>query len=191
MLRCQTQLCQGRARQLQLLLRSLPRRAARSTPARPAPPAQAVVEKDKAEAITAVLYPNDSTPEGKELRLKQQYFFVSASLQDVIARFKASHSDWALFPSKACFQLNDTHPTIAVAELMRILVDVEGLDWEKAWGITTQVGSGAHVHGAPQRAAGPSRHWPASRRRPSPPAPSLRSRPPVRTRSASTIPTTR
>ncbi len=103
------------------------------------------MEKDKAEAISAVLYPNDSTPEGKELRLKQQYFFVSASLQDVIARFKATHSDWGLFASKACFQLNDTHPTIAVAELMRILVDVEGMEWEKAWSITTQVRARAAV----------------------------------------------
>ncbi|KAI8467049.1 MAG: starch phosphorylase [Monoraphidium minutum] len=90
-------------------------------------------------AISAVLYPNDSTPEGKELRLKQQYFFVSASLQDVMARFKAVHgTKFSLLPEKAAFQLNDTHPTIAVAELMRILVDVEGLDWEEAWGITTK-----------------------------------------------------
>lgn len=100
---------------------------------------KAVAEKDSASAISAVLYPNDSTPEGKELRLKQQYFFVSASLQDVMMRFKEHHKDnWKLFPEKACFQLNDTHPTIAVAELMRLLVDVEGLDWELAWSITTK-----------------------------------------------------
>jgi glucan phosphorylase len=102
---------------------------------------QATSERERAAAISAVLYPNDSTPEGKELRLKQQYFFVSASLQDVMARFKSKHGDnWKMFPDKACFQLNDTHPTIAVAELMRLLVDVEGLDWEAAWSITTKVG---------------------------------------------------
>jgi starch phosphorylase len=101
---------------------------------------QATSERERAAAISAVLYPNDSTPEGKELRLKQQYFFVSASLQDVMARFKSKHGDnWKMFPDKACFQLNDTHPTIAVAELMRLLVDVEGLDWEAAWSITTKV----------------------------------------------------
>uniref|UniRef100_A0A383VH92 Alpha-1,4 glucan phosphorylase n=1 Tax=Tetradesmus obliquus TaxID=3088 RepID=A0A383VH92_TETOB len=100
---------------------------------------KAVEERERALAISAVLYPNDSTPEGKELRLKQQYFFVSASLQDVMTRFKAVHGDnWRLFPEKACFQLNDTHPTIAVAELMRLLVDEEGLDWEAAWSITTK-----------------------------------------------------
>jgi starch phosphorylase len=106
--------------------------------------AAAVAAKDSAAAISAVLYPNDATPEGKELRLKQQFFFVSASLQDVIARFKQnvdttkSKSSWDALPEKAVFQLNDTHPTIAVAELMRLLVDVEGLDWEQAWAITTR-----------------------------------------------------
>lgn len=110
---------------------------------------QAVAAKDSASAISAVLYPNDATPEGKELRLKQQYFFVSASLQDVLARFKAGagiggaggaadKASWEGLPEKAVFQMNDTHPTIAVAELMRLLVDVEGLDWEQAWGITTR-----------------------------------------------------
>lgn len=166
-------------------------------------PAQSVLAKDRAEAISSVLYPNDATPEGKELRLKQQYFFVSASLQvgcllgsncwgwpqqardqwgqpcgliiiylacclclraptrcacphhtsstapspppqkhntqDVLARFKETHGpNWAKLPEKACFQLNDTHPTIAVPELMRLMVDVEGLDWEQAWAITTK-----------------------------------------------------
>ena len=97
-----------------------------------------MLEKEKAECISAVLYPNDATPEGKELRLKQQYFFVAASLQDVFARFKAKHgTNWDLLPTKAVFQLNDTHPTIAVAEVMRLLVDVEGLEWERAWGIST------------------------------------------------------
>lgn len=93
--------------------------------------------KEKAEAITSVLYPNDSTPEGKILRLKQQYFFVSASLQDVLHKFKEKHgNNWDLLPEKACFQLNDTHPTIGVAELMRILMDEEGLGWTKSWEVT-------------------------------------------------------
>lgn len=138
---------------------------------------QAVDEKRKAEDISSVLYPNDATEYGKELRLKQQFFFVSASIQvscyciavrhiargsrcanylgnavshpdlsvlcsiqDVMARYKETgHKNWKDFPSKACFQMNDTHPTIAVAELMRLLIDQEGLDWEEAWSITTQV----------------------------------------------------
>lgn len=94
--------------------------------------------KRKADDITAVLYPNDATEYGKELRLKQQFFFVSASLQDTIARYLESHTDLAGLPDKACFQMNDTHPTIAVAELMRLLVDVHGLSWDQAWGITTK-----------------------------------------------------
>ncbi|KAK9916350.1 hypothetical protein WJX75_001605 [Coccomyxa subellipsoidea] len=98
---------------------------------------KAVEERRKAEDISAVLYPNDATEYGKELRLKQQFFFVSASIQDVLARFKEKHAgDWALLPEKAIFQMNDTHPTIAVAELMRLLIDQEGLDWDTAWGIT-------------------------------------------------------
>eukprot|EP00210_Caulerpa_lentillifera_P006067 g5797.t1 len=101
---------------------------------------QAYYEREHAEAITSVLYPNDSTNEGKLLRLRQQYFFVSASLQDVLSRFKSRHgSNWDLLPEKECFQLNDTHPTIGVAELMRLLVDDEGLSWTKAWDITTKV----------------------------------------------------
>lgn len=97
-------------------------------------------EKEKAEAITSVLYPNDSTEEGKILRLKQQYFFVSASLQDVVAKFKAKHgTNWDLLPEKACFQLNDTHPTIGVAEMMRILMDHEGLGWTKSWELTQKL----------------------------------------------------
>ncbi|KAG1660964.1 hypothetical protein FOA52_005589 [Chlamydomonas sp. UWO 241] len=99
---------------------------------------KASVDRERAESISAVLYPNDATPEGKELRLKQQYFFVAASLQDVFARFKKVHgTNWEKLPEKAVFQLNDTHPTIAVAEVMRLLVDVEGLTWDAAWGITT------------------------------------------------------
>jgi starch phosphorylase len=100
--------------------------------------AKAVEEKRKAEDISAVLYPNDATEYGKELRLKQQFFFVSASIQDVMARFEAKHSDWTTLPEKAVFQLNDTHPTIAVPELMRLLIDEKGLDWDAAWGVTKQ-----------------------------------------------------
>lgn len=86
--------------------------------------------------ICLVLYPGDGTIEGKSLRLKQQYTLCSASLQDIIARFKERHGgkvDWANFPSKVAIQMNDTHPTLSVPELLRLLVDVEGLPWEKAW----------------------------------------------------------
>lgn len=94
---------------------------------------ESVEAKRKADAIVSVLYPNDATPEGKLLRLEQQYFFVSASIQDVLARFKAKHgTNWDLLPDKAIFQMNDTHPTIAVAELIRILVDDEKVAWDKA-----------------------------------------------------------
>ncbi|PRW61019.1 Alpha-glucan phosphorylase cytosolic [Chlorella sorokiniana] len=99
---------------------------------------KAVEQKRKADDIAAVLYPNDATEYGKELRLKQQFFFVSASLQDTIARYLEKHSDLAGLPEKACFQMNDTHPTIAVAELMRLLIDVHGLPYDKAWAITTK-----------------------------------------------------
>ncbi|EFN52353.1 hypothetical protein CHLNCDRAFT_58959 [Chlorella variabilis] len=99
---------------------------------------KAVEQKRRADDITAVLYPNDATEEGKELRLKQQFFFVSASLQDTIARYLEKHDDLSGLPEKACFQMNDTHPTIAVAELMRLLIDVHGLPYDQAWGITTK-----------------------------------------------------
>lgn len=85
-----------------------------------------------------MLYPNDNHVKGKELRLKQQYFFVSASIQRALARFKKHHSDLKDLPNKAVFQMNDTHPTVAVAELMRILVDEEHLSWDDAWDITTR-----------------------------------------------------
>ncbi len=101
---------------------------------------KSMLEKEKAECIVAVLYPNDATPEGKELRLKQQYFFVAASIADVLARFKAKHgTKWEMLPDKAVFQMNDTHPTIAVAEVMRVLVDVEGLEWGRAWDISSRM----------------------------------------------------
>lgn len=97
---------------------------------------KAIKNKRKADEITAILYPNDATQEGKELRLKQQYFFVAASLQDTLARFLDDHDNLEQLPEKACFQMNDTHPTIAVPELMRLLMDVHGLQFDKAWDIT-------------------------------------------------------
>ncbi len=98
---------------------------------------KAVEEENLAKNLVEVLYPNDNHISGKELRLKQQYFFVSASLQRAIARFKRSHSDIHELPNKVVFQMNDTHPTLTVAELMRILVDDEGLEWDDAWNIVT------------------------------------------------------
>jgi starch phosphorylase len=97
----------------------------------------AVANKVLAENLTKVLYPNDNIFEGKELRLKQEYFFVSCSLQDALRRFKSDGNRWPLFPDKVFFQLNDTHPSLLVAELMRLLVDREGLPWELAWELTT------------------------------------------------------
>ena len=98
---------------------------------------QKAVEQEKlARTICEVLYPNDNHMAGKELRLKQQYFFISASVQRAIAKYKETHDDIRKFHEKVTFQLNDTHPTVAVAELMRILVDEEGLEWDEAWEIT-------------------------------------------------------
>ncbi|MDP9036968.1 MAG: glycogen/starch/alpha-glucan phosphorylase [Myxococcota bacterium] len=97
---------------------------------------RAVAEKVDVENISKVLYPNDHTEHGRELRLKQQYFFVACSIADIISQFKVRHRDFRLFPDRAAIQLNDTHPAIAVAELMRVLVDQEGLDWELAWDVT-------------------------------------------------------
>jgi starch phosphorylase len=108
---------------------------------------RAVEEKDESENITKVLYPNDNVFLGQELRLKQEYFFVSATLQDVIRRYKKQHrmhdhakglSTFDRFAERTAIQLNDTHPALAIPELMRILVDVEGLGWDEAWGITTR-----------------------------------------------------
>jgi starch phosphorylase len=96
---------------------------------------RAVEEKVDVENISKVLYPPDHTDEGKELRLKQQYFFVACSLADVVRHFKLRHRNWAEFPSKVAIQLNDTHPAIAVAELMRIFLDDEQLDWEHAFAL--------------------------------------------------------
>ena len=99
---------------------------------------RAVEQQNLAKNIVEVLYPADEHYAGKELRLKQQYFFISASVQEAIAKYKKKHSDIRKFYEKATFQLNDTHPTVAVAELMRILLDEEGLEWDEAWDVTTK-----------------------------------------------------
>ncbi len=100
---------------------------------------EAVAAKNAAEHITMVLYPNDASENGKELRLRQQYFLASASLQDVLRRWVGKHgSDFSDFADKNCFQLNDTHPTCAVPELMRLLMDEYGLSWDAAWNITSR-----------------------------------------------------
>lgn len=99
---------------------------------------RAVEQENLARNLVEVLYPNDNHIQGKELRLKQQYFFVSASVQRALDRYKRRHNDIHKLPEKVAFQLNDTHPTVAVAELMRILIDEEGLSWEEAWEITTK-----------------------------------------------------
>ncbi|WP_432742763.1 glycogen/starch/alpha-glucan phosphorylase [Methylobacter sp. G7] len=101
--------------------------------------AESVAAKVTAEHITMVLYPNDANENGKELRLRQQYFLASASLQDVFAHWIRQHGhEFGNFAKKSCFQLNDTHPSIAIAELMRLLIDMHGLSWTTAWGITRQ-----------------------------------------------------
>ncbi|CAH0386748.1 unnamed protein product [Bemisia tabaci] len=107
---------------------------------------QAVLDRNLAENISRVLYPNDNNFEGKELRLKQEYFMCAATLQDIIRRFKASdygssstvRTSFSSFPDKVAIQLNDTHPSLAIPELMRILIDIEGLSWEAAWDITVR-----------------------------------------------------
>ena len=97
---------------------------------------EAVAAQMRSENLTKVLYPSDSTEAGRELRLKQQYFLVSCSLRDIIRRFRFRNSDWEAFPDKVVIQLNDTHPVLAIPELMRLLVDENGVDWEQAWSIT-------------------------------------------------------
>ena len=99
---------------------------------------KAVEQQNLAKNIVEVLYPNDNHYSGKELRLKQQYFFVSASVQRAIAKYKENHDDIRKLHEKVCFQLNDTHPTVTVPELMRILMDEEGLGWDEAWEVTTK-----------------------------------------------------
>ena len=98
--------------------------------------AEAVEARMRSEHLTKVLYPSDSTPAGRELRLKQQYFLVSCSLRDIIRRFRFRNSDWESFPDKVVIQLNDTHPVLAIPELMRLLVDENGVGWQQAWSIT-------------------------------------------------------
>ncbi len=99
---------------------------------------EAVAQKNDGETISKVLYPNDTYVEGKFLRLKQQYFFVSATLQDIIRKYKIDHKTYDQFAEKNCVQLNDTHPVIAIPELLRILIDEEKFTWEKAWAITSK-----------------------------------------------------
>ena len=99
---------------------------------------KAIEQENLAKMIVEVLYPNDNHYAGKELRLKQQYFFVSASLQALIAKYKKKHSDIRKLYEKVTIQMNDTHPTVAVAELMRLLIDQEGLGWDEAWEVTTK-----------------------------------------------------
>jgi glycogen phosphorylase len=100
---------------------------------------KAVEDKQISENISKVLYPNDTTQQGKILRLKQQYFMVSASLQDIISRYKRTNTDFKNFPEEVAIQLNDTHPSIAIPELMRILMDEERLSWDYSWSIVTKV----------------------------------------------------
>lgn len=97
-----------------------------------------VADQQRAETISAVLYPNDNLDRGKELRLKQQYFWVAASLHDIVRRFKKSKRPWNEFPDQVAIQLNDTHPTLAIVELQRIFIDIEGLEWDEAWGYVTK-----------------------------------------------------
>ena len=99
---------------------------------------RAVEQENLAKNLVEVLYPNDNHMAGKELRLKQQYFFVSASVQEAVAKYKKKHDDIRKFHEKVTFQLNDTHPTVAVAELMRVLMDENGLSWDEAWEVTTK-----------------------------------------------------
>ena len=91
-----------------------------------------------AQTLTRVLYPDNSTEMGQELRFAQEYFLVACSLADLVRRFRRDNHDWSLLPDKVAIQLNDTHPTLAVPELMRILLDQAHLDWEQSWGLTQQ-----------------------------------------------------
>ena len=100
---------------------------------------KAVEDKVISETISKVLYPADNTPEGRELRLKQQYFFVCCSIHDIVRRYKKTHKDFSQFADKVAIQLNDTHPAIAIAELMRVFIDLEQLKWDVAWDITERV----------------------------------------------------
>src|SRR5207302_295457 len=98
----------------------------------------AIVDRVVAETVTRVLYPDDSTLAGQALRFVQEYFLVCCSLGDIVARFRRTNNDWQLLPEKAAIQLNDTHPAMAVPELMRILLDQAGLGWDQAWDLTVR-----------------------------------------------------
>lgn len=100
---------------------------------------EAVKNSIETETISKVLYPSDAVDSGKELRFIQQYFFVSCAIQDIVRRFLEKSNDFSHLPDKVCIQLNDTHPAIAIAELMRLLVDIHGQEWDTAWDITTRV----------------------------------------------------
>jgi starch phosphorylase len=100
---------------------------------------EALAPKIRSKAVTRLLYPDDSTPEGRELRLRQEHFFASASVQDLVRRFLKDHGDWSLLPSKVAIHLNDTHPALAPAELMRLLVDVHEMPWERARELASEV----------------------------------------------------
>ena len=99
---------------------------------------RAVEDRDKTETISKILYPNDNVAAGKELRLRQEYFFISATLQDIVARYLKTRQTFDDFPEKVAIQLNDTHPSLAIAELMRLFVDLLGVSWDQAWKLTTQ-----------------------------------------------------
>jgi glycogen phosphorylase len=101
--------------------------------------ARAVEAKNQSETVSRVLYPDDSTRHGRELRLRQEYFFVSASLQDILRRYQHDHDGFAKLPDKVAIHLNDTHPAIAVPELMRLLLDIHGLDWDEAWRLAGRI----------------------------------------------------
>ena len=112
-----------------------------------------IAEALNAESLTRVLYPDDHTPQGRELRLMQEYFLVACSLADIVRRFRESNSDWRTLPEKAAIQLNDTHPSLAVPELMRILLDEAHLGWDEAWDIT-RADARLHQPHAASRGAG-------------------------------------
>ena len=97
-----------------------------------------IAEALNAESLTRVLYPDDHTPQGRELRLMQEYFLAACSLADIVRRFREKNMDWRMLPDKAAVQLNDTHPALTVPELMRILLDEARLGWDEAWDITRQ-----------------------------------------------------
>jgi starch phosphorylase len=118
----------------------------------------AVEQKNQNENITRVLYPSDNVYQGKELRLKQEYFFVTATLQDAIRRYKKTHPDFGVFADKTAFQLNDTHPAIAIPEMMRLLMDEEGLEWDSAWDLTNKVFAYTNHTVMPEALE----HWPAA-----------------------------